>query len=453
MREVRLLRKTIKCGNISIKLAWKWGGPVAYYDENYFLDVIDSDEAAITDTKEIIALYKYLLETLGREQVMEYLTNLSGAQNHLAETSIKIMLKNLDTSEEKRGEMLSQEVMSFYNNIEKIPRGIKVLFASLGRMTDEEREQLTAANKQISNNSGPIEMEFISNFKSLSINIANRRPKNYIMAMDNLSQNLPRLTEYNEIRMGKKGGQQITTAVTIDVPENMKIEGNINFSSYEKSIINAVSSIIEAGNTTFTLATLYHAMTGKENPSLDDQLMNELRQRLDKMRKMMITIDFTKEIQAKFMPEMEEFTIEGYLLPLTKAKGKVNGKYTEVYKIIDTPPLYRYAKAKKQLSTVPLILLNAPVNNNSSTIPLKTYVLWRIEGMKNKNNKLISNKILFDSIYSELGEIDANKVRKKRIRDYTKTILEHFVNEKYITSYEETKNGRVIDGIKIYFKE
>ena len=108
-----------------------------------------------------------------------------------------------------------------------------------------------------------------------------------------------------------------------------------------------------------------------------------------------------------------------------------------------------YAKLKRQLATVPLSLLNAPLNNNATTIPLKNYLISRCEGMRNRNNSLKSNKILFSSIYAELGEEDAGKVRKKRIRDYTEIILQHMVDRGYLKGYRLVKSGRTIDAVEI----
>lgn len=281
------------------------------------------------------------------------------------------------------------------------------------------------------------------------------RPHRYVMSVDAVSNSLSRLQEHNEIYVGRHGKQPVRTAVSFDCPEHMKIDGNINLSNYDKSIINGVSSILESGNSSFTIPMLYHAMTGKANPTVDDQLLGEIQSKLDKMRRLTITIDLSEEFKAHFIGEdgtdqlLEDLTIEGYLLPLNKLTGVVNGKKSEMYQIIDTPPLYSYARAKKQIATVPLSLLNAPVNNTATTIPLKSYLLFRIEGMKNKNNRLTSDKILYTSIYSELDDADASKTRKMRIRNYTKAILDHFVREKYIQGYSELRAGRSIEGVRI----
>lgn len=282
------------------------------------------------------------------------------------------------------------------------------------------------------------------------------RPKKYIMQIDAISNQLPVLADSNQLKVGARGNQPIKTAVTLDIPEHMKIEGGMVLSTYDKSIINGVTSLLECGNAVFSIPMLYHAMTGKPNPTVDDQLFEELGGRLEKMRRMMLSIDLTEESRASFISDengdpldIQNLTIEGYLLPLNKLSGVINGKKTELFQLLDSPPLYTYSKLKHQLASVPISLLSAPVNNNSTTIPLKTYLLQRIELMKNKNNNIRANNILYESIYAELGDADANKTRKMRIRGYTTTILDYFIEKGYITRYSEYKSGRSIAGVTI----
>lgn len=302
--------------------------------------------------------------------------------------------------------------------------------------------------------------EEISLLASVAPAIQAIRPKNYVMPIDPITNKLAQLREFNEITVARRRNLTIQTAVTIDCPEHMKIDGNFQLTNYDKSIINGVVSILESGNSSFTVPMLYHAMTGKENPTVDDGLMEEIKAKLDTMRRLSINIDLTEEIKAHMIDrrmegagEVDSFTIEGYLLPLNKYIGVVNGKRSEMYQIIDTPPLHSYAKMKNQITTVSIDLLKAPLNNNATTIPLKTYLLSRIEGMKNQHNKLTRDKILFESIYRELGDLDSDKKRKKRIRDYTEIVLTHFISMKYITRYEMVKEGRTITGVRIFWNE
>lgn len=290
------------------------------------------------------------------------------------------------------------------------------------------------------------------------LSVQSIRPQNYIMQMDAITNHLAVLNSESNIDLtvGKNKTSPIKTTVTLDMPDHMKLEGGGTLTTYDKSIINGVTSLMENGNTVFSVPMLYHAMTGKKNPSIDDTLYAEIASKLEKMRRIILTIDLTEENEAHYFKDkngnpilLEDVSLDGYLLPLNRVTGTVNGKKTELYQIIQHPPIYTYSKLKRQLSSIPIFLLDAPINNNSTTIPLKTYLLQRIEMMKNKNNKIKSNIILYDSIYKELSAEDANKTKKMRIRNYTTKILDYLIKSKYIKSYKEFKKGRAIAGVDI----
>jgi len=282
------------------------------------------------------------------------------------------------------------------------------------------------------------------------------RPERYIMPLDAISNQLANLGERSQVLVGRRNGQPVTTMVTLDIPEHMTIEGGGNLSSYDKSIINGVTSLLEGGNMAFTVPMLYGAMIGRPNPTVDTQLYDELSGRLEKMRRMMLTVDLTEEneVRSVLRPDgesvsLEQWQLEGYLLPLNKFTGLINGKKAEVYQIIQHPPLYSYSKAKRQLATINMSLLRAPLNNNNTTIPLRSYLLQRVEGMKNMRNKLVSNTILYASVYQEVGAQDADKTRKMRIRKYTGVILNYFVQQNHIAAWAEFKRGRTVAGVNI----
>ena len=196
------------------------------------------------------------------------------------------------------------------------------------------------------------------------------RPKSYVMPIDAISSRLSQLQTFNRINVSGRRKNTVYTAVTLDAPAHMQIDGNLKLTTYDKSIINGLASILESGNSNFTIPMLYHAMTGRENPSLDPALSDELSSRIDIMRRLMVTIDLTDEIREhliKRAPEenaegVESFIIEGSLLPVTKYTGIINGQKSELYQFTDTPPLLNYAKMKNQIATVPISLLKAPID-------------------------------------------------------------------------------------------
>lgn len=394
-------------------------------------------------------LLPQLIEKYTREVVGTYLDECSSRLTLVQSYNARLI--SPDTDETEQAKLLEQVVSAtseYYAVLAKIPEDVRRFIILMGGVTSEEMDAMLSAEPSVSKE--------ISRLANVAPAIQAIRPKNYVMPIDPISNKLSQLREFNEITVARRKNLTIQTAVTIDSPAHMKIDGNFQLTNYDKSIINGVISILESGNSSFTIPMLYHAMTGKENPTVDDGLMEDIKGKLDIMRKLSINIDLTEEIKANMIAHnldgadgIESFTIEGYLLPLNKYTGVVNGKRSEMYQILDTPPLHSYAKRKNQITTVSIDLLKAPLNNNTTTIPLKTYLLARIEAMKNQNNKIFRDIILFESIYAELGDSESDKKRKKRIRDYTEIVLTHFVNMNYITQYEIIKEGRTIKGVRI----
>lgn len=405
------------------------------------------------ETQQLLEMTHILREKYG-DQFIDYCGVYAQKIQKLADYNQQILSpETISTDKEqyvKTVEKVVEATKDFYDYVGSLPPDIRkfvMLMADNNRLSEEQYQQLSVL----------IQEGQLPDF-TFPLSIQSIRPKNYIMQIDAITNHLPVLKDQKDIKVGSRGNQPIKTAVTLDLPEHMKIEGGAILSTYDKSILNGVTSLLESGNAVFSIPMLYHAMTGKQNPTVDESLSEEICGKLEKMRRMMISIDLTEESRARYITDengdpldIENLTIEGYLLPLNKITGVINGKKTELFQLIQTPPLYSYSKLRRQLASVPIQLLNAPLNNNSTTIPLKTYLLQRIELMKNKKNNIHSHTILFDSIYEELGDQDAGKTRKMRIRTYTTTILDYLQQNGYISGYEIFKKGHAIAGVHIQF--
>ena len=287
----------------------------------------------------------------------------------------------------------------------------------------------------------------------------------YSMQTDSIFRNLPKLLpeEENEVFVGKSAGKNISTIVTMDFPKTVMLDGGGYLTNFDKAILNGVSSLLIAGTIYFTIPMLYHAMIGSENPSMREEAVQTIRERLEYMRRSTITLDCTEEAAAHFIKDgqnLQSLTLSQYLLPMNRMNAVLNGREVEAYFLIDTPPLFQYASSKRQISLVDMNLLNvhfeadsplagASLNNTPAIIVLKNYLLTRIEGMKNQNNRLQSRKILFSSIYAELGEPSPIKQRRQRLRNYTEIYLEYLTQQNYISGYSFTRTGRVVDGVEI----
>jgi hypothetical protein len=287
----------------------------------------------------------------------------------------------------------------------------------------------------------------------------------YSMQTDSIFRNLPKLLpeEENEVYVGKSAGKNVSTIVTMDFPKTIALDSGGSLTNFDKAILNGVSSLLIAGTIYFTIPMLYRAMIGSENPSMREEAVQTIRDRLEFMRHATITLDCTEEAAAHFIKEgqnLQSLTFSQYLLPMNRMNAVLNGREVEAYFLIDTPPLFQYASSKRQISLVDMDLLNvhfeadsplagASLNNTPAIIVLKNYLLTRIEGMKNTNNRLQSRKILFSSIYEELGEPSPIKQRRQRLRNYTEIYLEYLTQQNYISGYSFTRTGRVVDGVEI----
>ena len=91
-------------------------------------------------------------------------------------------------------------------------------------------------------------------------------------------------------------------------------------------------------------------------------------------------------------------------------------------------------------------MLNVPVSNTKDNIPLKGFLVRRVENIKNKKSK-IGNVIWYDSIYEYLDVKPENFKtsalywnKRAAIRKATKIILDDWKKEGFIYDYREEKD-------------
>jgi len=160
--------------------------------------------------------------------------------------------------------------------------------------------------------------------------------------------------------------------------------------------------------------------------------------------------------------------------------------------------LYNYAKLTGQVLTVKANLLNvcdvtpngeigAPIKNSEQRIPVKGYLLRRVEVMRHDKEKAkdsyrkyemrrqsdakkaaqegrepamqskgvdqfrtYSNRILFDTLYYEIGIADESDKVKRACREYAIQVLDYWKAVKYIKGYSIKKGDKnKIEGVDI----
>ncbi|RXM73650.1 hypothetical protein DP144_13865 [Clostridium tetani] len=280
-------------------------------------------------------------------------------------------------------------------------------------------------------------------------------PNNYTIPNNKLSNEIPKdLLGIGEVALTVcKGKKEVLTTVSVDYDsEGIQIYNKSErFTPYDRVVHNAVCSLYEAGNTEFTALMVYRCMNGLvNNEKVSPQAVGAVTKSLDKVSRIRCKIDWTAEAQARGV-NIDNGLLEGNILATKKITVTTSGKTIEAYQLLDKPILYTYAQTTKQVITIPIKLLQTKekLRSTDEVIVIREYLIRRIEVIKNSNKH--SNKILYDSIFKEMGLINPTKQKKEKVRKAVKEILNYWINENYITKFEEYKEGRTFKGLNLFY--
>lgn len=256
----------------------------------------------------------------------------------------------------------------------------------------------------------------------------------------NPSKNTAFFTGGVDLVMGKKGRNEVTTAVSMSI-ENLaevKFSNGAMLNPYCRAVMDAVNSLYNAGNKLLSACMIHRTMTGKNIP--EEKARSAIYEAIDALMHTVIDIDATQEAKAF---GFEAFKFKGQLLPAQFVTAKINGQTVDCLKLLAEPPLLAYARRKRQLSSYDVRLLNAPFEALSATqenIIIVNYLLDRIMGMLNPKNRL-QNVIRYNSLYEHLS-LEAPtqatlETKRRRIRQTVHTVLDTWIKTGLISSYED----------------
>ncbi len=329
------------------------------------------------------------------------------------------------------------------------------------KLTEEEQSYIftTISNMPVKSKSKNIKDN--QSIKEV-LNLRSILPKNYVIANNKLANQMTKdlmdaVNEYGEkirvpLVVGKIKNKPITTFNCLSYDnEKLKITGKQTFTPYDRAVHNAVCTLYEAGNDVFNAEMVYRAMNGLTNSEyISPESIQKVTDSIDKSRSTKLIIDISDEAKARKWDDAKSATMDDMLLSALKVTLNVSGEEKDGYRFNSQPILYRYAQKTKQIISVPIQLLETKsvVKNSDTIIIFREYLIRRIEGMK-KDNKLKSNRILFDTIFEDCCIDTINRNQLKRYRDYITAILDLWKNETYITNYNLVKDGVIIKGIDI----
>ena len=205
---------------------------------------------------------------------------------------------------------------------------------------------------------------------------------------------------------------------------------------FDKLAYIAIAALFNAGNNIVTLQQIYYAMGYTGTPGDTDR--TKIYNTVHKMRKADIFFDNDKEATAY---KYARFKYEGALLPCEIGEAFVNGKWTDkAIHIFREPPLITFAKERKQITTIDIKLLQAPVSKTDANLQIQDYLLERISKAKNGRKK--NCRILYKTLFANTSI--ATKKQQQRAPAKLKKYLEHYQREGFIKNFTMEKDGLTV---------
>lgn len=212
---------------------------------------------------------------------------------------------------------------------------------------------------------------------------------------------------------------------------------------FDLDLLAHISSLYEAGNSIITCEMIYSQMSGGRRVKVTPLMREKVYKSLARLRHTSININAKNEFDKQLNTEAR---FEGALLPNEILSGMniaLNGagNVHECIKILDKSVLHRYAEGKRQISNMPVRMLDVKgINNTEENITIAHYLLRAYADMRNEKAKR-NNIILYETLYKYLGVNGENEqtIRNKKgnIRKTVRAILNAWKKAGYLAGFEE----------------
>ena len=263
---------------------------------------------------------------------------------------------------------------------------------------------------------------------------------------------------------GKKDKKDIDSVVSLSIQEvkdwTAHIPANKTLTKFDFEVLSCAVTLFEAGNKIFTADMIFRLLTGGKTQEPTQAMRNEIYDSLFRLCCTGIIVDATEEFNAGYNGKKE---FRGTLLPCGMVIGDtiLNGQLVhDCIKIYDTSPLIEYARAKRQVSNIPLGMRNIPnVNSTIDNLVLLGYLIGAFADMRNPHSP-VQPIIRYDTLYAYLGVEGKNEKqtykKKEKTRKTVRDILTAWKEGRFIKDFQEltenntpAKQGARVAKIKI----
>lgn len=215
---------------------------------------------------------------------------------------------------------------------------------------------------------------------------------------------------------------------------------DVKLSCWDVAVMDAVYTLFIWGETTITANKIIKVLAGR---SIDTtrQKRENIEATIAKLTEIEIMIDYTEEMRVRCKDrKIENIRKSSKLLPLELCNNQIQEKH---YRVMDKSALYAYAEDINQIIAVPTQRFTQ-IPGRSETkelILLRRALIKRIELLKNKKNKVVSNKINYVHFFSVLLGYKENqsinwRKQKSKYHLMILDILQRFVDDGYINNYK-----------------
>lgn len=262
----------------------------------------------------------------------------------------------------------------------------------------------------------------------------------------------------------------------VDIVKEKKLSlSNPDVTQFDLAVMDSVYTLAVSGIMRFTPEDVARIMSGNLEQNLTPKKIKEVKESIEKLSFIRLTIDYTDEMIARgeVKPGKRTFELESYMVPVRKIEIKSRNNQTKLtgYQLLEMPILYQYAEKTHQIAGVPLEILNTPsIGDTNDVIVIKRALIRRIEAIKNPRNSIVSESIIYERVdhttgqitgfFAKLGFFESDSSNKKQwnkkraaLHKTVISIPDDFKEKGYIAGYELVREGEhttaKINGVKI----
>lgn len=211
---------------------------------------------------------------------------------------------------------------------------------------------------------------------------------------------------------------------------------------FDRAVMGVCISAIEAGMSFTTVKAIYRVLCGgkSHNAYSSTDIQARILESLERLSKTTISVDMKSVCKAvkKYGKNLAKSAFTSPLLPCEIVDGEVNGQPAQIVCLPREPPLMTVARAKEQVLTYGVELLDVGSRNTATTVMLKSYVLRRVLEAK-AHARNMSPKITFADVFKHCGLENATRWQRQDARKVIFALMERLQAATVIQSFEKEK--------------